>query len=40
MSYTFVADERANQISGALANKHFCFGVRRYVGAGKVAEVA
>jgi hypothetical protein len=32
--------ERANQIGGVRAHKLFCFGVRKYIGAGKMAETA
>jgi ABC-type Mn2+/Zn2+ transport system ATPase subunit len=32
--------ERANQIGGVHAHKLFCFGVRKYIGAGKMAETA
>ena len=32
--------ERANQIGGVHAHKLFCFGVKKYIGAGKMAETA
>jgi hypothetical protein len=32
--------ERANQIGGVHAHNLFCFGVRKYIGAGKMAETA